>query len=167
MNKILLRPWQREDVQQLALIANNRNVWNNLRDHLPNPYTVTDALQWIAHCKEQDPHVNFAITFNGEIAGSIGCVCKEDVYRKSMETGYFIAEKFWGKGIATEALRLLLEYIQQRFDVVRVYAEVFEHNKASMKVLQKNGFYLEGIRCKAVIKNNLLIDDYVWVKLIS
>lgn len=165
MNKIFLRTWQHADAQQLATIANNRNVWNNVRDHLPNPYTVTNALQWIAHCKDEKPSVNFAITFNGEPVGSIGCKRKEDVERKNIEIGYFLGEKYWGKGIATEAVRLLLEYIKQQFDVERAYAEVFEHNKASMKVLQKNGFYLESIRRKSVIKNNILLNDYVWVKM--
>lgn len=166
MHNISLRPWQREDAQALAVIANSRSIWNNLRDHLPHPYTVMDAMQWIAYCKEQDPAVNFAVVYNGQVAGSIGCVPQNDVYRKSMEIGYFIGENFKGKGIATEAVRILLEYIQQRFDVMRVYAEVFAHNKTSMRVLQKNGFYLEGIRRKSVIKNNVVLDDYVWVKLI-
>jgi len=166
MNKVLLRTWQSQDVQPLAAIANNRKIWNNLRDQLPFPYTVTDAQHWISHCKEQDPVLNFAIIYNRQVAGSIGCVPKTDVYRKSMEIGYFIAEHFWGKGIATEAVRTLLEYMQNRFDVIRIYAEVFAHNKASMKVLQKNGFYLESIRRKGAIKNNIILDDYVWVKLI-
>lgn len=166
MHNISLRPWQREDAQALAAIANNRNIFNNLRDHLPHPYTVMDALQWVAHCKDQNPVINFAVIYNGKVAGSIGCVPKTDVYRKSMEIGYFIGEQFKGFGIATEAVRILLEYIAHRFDVVRIYAEVFSHNKASMRVLRKNGFYLEGIRRKSVIKNNLVMDDYIWVKLL-
>ena len=166
MSKIFLRPWQREDVKELAAIANNGNVWNNLRDHLPHPYTVSDAQQWIAYCKEQEIVVNFAIIYEDQLAGSIGCVPQKDVYRKSIEVGYFVGEHFWGKGIATESVRILLDYIKTRFNVVRIYAEVFEHNKASMKVLQKNGFYLESIRRKAAIKNNIIIDDYVWVKLL-
>jgi len=36
-----------------------------------------------------------------------------------------------------------------------------------MKVLEKNGFYLESIRKKAAIKNNIVINDFVWVKLIE
>ena len=166
MNKIFLRPWQREDAQELAAIANNKNVWNNVRDHLPQPYTVKDAHQWIAHCKKEEIAVSFAIIFEDKLVGSIGCVPQKDVYRKSIEVGYFVGEHFWGKGIATESVRILLDYIKTRFDVVRIYAEVFEHNKASMKVLQKNGFYLESIRRKAAIKNNIIIDDYVWVKLL-
>lgn len=167
MSKIVLRPWQKEDAQALAAIANNGKVWDNVRDFFPTPYTVLDAEQWLDSIRKTRPFLNFAILYQGRIAGNIGIVPKEDVYRMSVEIGYFIGEEFWGKGIATEATRLLVEYIEQEFNVVRIYAEVFETNKASMRVLQKNGFYLEGIRRKAVIKNGEIMDDYVWVKLIK
>ena len=108
-----------------------------------------------------------AVVYNGNIAGSIGVMEKEDVYRKSIEIGYFLGERYWGKGIATTAVGLLVEYIKNNFDVIRIYAEVFSHNAASMKVLEKNGFHLEGVRKKAVIKNNVLMDDFVWVKFIE
>lgn len=166
MRDVLLRTWRREDAQQLAFIANNKNVWNNVRDRLPSPYTVMDALQWIAYCSNEKTPVSFALTYQNTVVGSIGCVLKDDVYRKNIEVGYFIGEPYWGKGLATQGMQLLVDYIRQNFDAVRLYAEVFEHNKASMKVLQKNGFYLEAIRRKSVIKNNVLLDDYVWVKLL-
>ena len=165
MNSIVLRPWQKQDAQELASVANNKNIWNNVRDALPSPYTVMDALQWIAHVNDQNPVVNFAIVHNGKIAGSIGCKPKSDVSRKSIEIGYFVGELYWGKGIATEAVRLLVDFIETQMDVVRIYAHVFAQNKSSMKVLQKNGFYLEAISRKAAIKNDELMDDYVWVKL--
>jgi ribosomal-protein-alanine N-acetyltransferase len=123
-----------------------------------------DSLQWIAHANDQKPVVNFAVVYNGKIAGSIGCVLKTDINRKTVEIGYFIGENFWGKGIATEAVKQLVDFISTRLSVVRVETHVFAHNKISMKVLQKNGFYLEAINRKAAIKNNVLIDDYVWVK---
>jgi RimJ/RimL family protein N-acetyltransferase len=119
---------------------------------------MDSALQRTASCNQ------FAVTYNGKVAGSIGCVPKTDVYRKSIEIGYFIGEQFKGNGIATEAVRILLEYVQHRFDVVRIYAEVFANNKASMRVLEKNGFYLEAIHRRSVVKNNVLMDDYIWVK---
>lgn len=84
-----------------------------------------------------------------------------------MEIGYFVGEQFKGRGIATEAVGIMLDYIAGNFDVVRVYAEVFAFNKASMRVLQKNGFYLECIRRRSVIKNNVLTDDYIWVKFLK
>ena len=166
MNDILLRPWQREDAAALAAVANDKHIWNNVRDQLPHPYTIADAVQWITYCKTQEPPVNFAVVYKGKVAGSIGCVPQKDVYRRNMEIGYFVGEQFKGKGIATEAVKILVEYITERFDVVRIYAKVFEHNKASMKVLQKNGFILENIHRKGALKNNRLTDEYMWVKFV-
>lgn len=166
-NSVQIRPWKPEDVRQLASICNNRKIWLNVRDRFPHPYTVSDAVEWIAFTLDQKPIQNMAVTFNGEIAGSVGVMPKDDVYRKSIEIGYFIDESFWGKGIATAAVSLIVDYVKIHFDVIRLYAEVFAHNAASMKVLEKNGFKLEGIREKAVIKNNVIMDDYVWVKFIE
>jgi len=160
-----LRPWRKQDAQALAVIANNRNIWNNVRDRLPNPYTVMDALEWIGHISQQQPPQNFAILVNGMVVGNIGAVLQDDVYRKTVEIGYFVGEPHWGKGIASKAVALFVDYVEQRFSPVRIYAGVFAHNKASMEVLRKNGFYLESIKRKAAIKNGQVQDEYVWVKL--
>lgn len=167
MDKLVLQPWQKQDAQELAQIANNRNIWNNVRDALPSPYTVMDALQWIAHVNNRSPVLNFAIVFNGRIAGSIGCNAKEDISRKTIEIGYFVGEHYWGKGIATAAVKELAGFIETKLDIIRIEAHVFPQNKASAKVLQKNGFYLESIQRRSVIKNNEILDDHIWVKLLS
>lgn len=165
--KVILREWKRSDAATLAKIANNKKIWDNVRDRLPYPYTKKDAKEWLALVKKQKTVTTFCVEADGEVAGSVGFTLKEDVYRKNAEIGYFIGEEYWGKGIATEAVRLLVDYIQKKFDLVRIYAEVFDYNKPSMKVLEKNGFYLECIRKKAAIKNNVILDDYVWVKLVE
>jgi len=164
---VILREWKRSDAAALAKIANNKKVWDNVRDRLPHPYTKKDAKEWLALVKKQNITTTFCIEVDGEMAGSIGFTLKEDVYRKNAEIGYFIGENYWGKGVATDAVRQLVDYIRKNFDLVRLYAEVFEYNKASMKVLEKNGFYLECIRKRAAIKNDTILDDYVWVKLLE
>lgn len=166
MTDLILRPWQRQDAQALAAIANNRNIWNNVRDFFPSPYTVADALQWVAKTNTEKPVQNFAIVWQQQVVGGCGCIMKEDVYRKNIEIGYFVGEPYWGKGIATEACRLLCSYISEQMEKIRIEARTFQNNKASMRVLQKNGFYLESIKRKAVFKNNELMDEYGWVKLI-
>ncbi len=159
-----LRRWRMQDAQALASVANNRNIWNQVRDFFPSPYTVSDAMQWISMIEKENPALNFAILCNEEVCGGIGCVLKQDIYRKNIEIGYYIGEPYWGKGVATEACRLICKYIEEKMDIVRIEASTFHHNKASMRVLQKNGFYLEAIRQKAIIKNNVLLDEYLWVK---
>jgi RimJ/RimL family protein N-acetyltransferase len=167
ISEIQLRSWKKEDAAQLAHIANNKNIWNNLRDNIPYPYTIDDAHKWIMHCNAQKPALNFAIAYKAVLAGSIGCVIKNDIYRKNIEVGYFIGEEYWNLGIATQAVGALINYIEKQFNAVRLYAEVYVHNKASMHVLRKNGFFLESIRRKNVIKNNVLLDDFVWVKMLN
>jgi RimJ/RimL family protein N-acetyltransferase len=114
---------------------------------------------------EASPIVNLAIDMDGACIGGIGLILNSDVYVYSAEIGYWLGEPFWNQGIATEAVRQMIEYCFYYFDIIRIYAEVFEINKASMRVLEKNGFYLEGVRRKAVYKNAVLMDDYIWVKL--
>lgn len=162
---VLLRAWQPTDQEALAAQADNLNVWNNLRNYFPHPYTVADAEAWIAQQAGVVPAVNLAIEVDGYLAGGIGIIRNSDVYYYSAEIGYWLGEAWWGKGIATEAVRQMADYAFFYFDITRLYAEVFDYNKASMRVLEKNGFYLEGVRRKAVFKNGVFHDDFIWVRL--
>jgi RimJ/RimL family protein N-acetyltransferase len=162
---ITIRQWKADDLNNLVMYANNINVWNNLRNYFPSPYTEEDGKTWLDKIATESPIVNLAIDLDGELIGGIGLILNSDVYAYSAEISYWLGEEFWNKGIATEAVRQMIEYCYYYFDIIRIYAEVFETNKASMRVLEKNGFYLEGVRRKAVYKNAVLMDDYIWVKL--
>ena len=162
---VTIRQWNENDLSNLVLYANNINVWNNLRNYFPSPYTEEDGINWLAKMKEASPIVNLTIDLDGATIGGIGLILNSDVYAKSAELSSWLAEPYWNQGIATEAIRQMVEYCFYYFDIVRIYAEVFEINKASMRALEKNGFYLEGVRRKAVLKNEVLMDDYIWVKL--
>src|SRR5215467_11988096 len=128
---VVLREWKKSDAAALAKIANSKKIWDNVRDRLPHPYTKRDAKEWLTLVKKQnEPATTFCIEADGELAGSIGITLKEDIFRKTAEIGYFVGEEYWGKGIATEAIQQMVEYTQKEFDVIRIYAEVFEFNKA-------------------------------------
>ena len=163
--QVTIRRWKYEDLSSLVFHANNINVWNNVRNYFPHPYTEENGRAWLDKVVEPEPVINMAIDVDGEAVGGIGLILNGDVYIKSAEIGYWLGESFWGKGISTEAVGQMTEYAFYYFDLVRLYAEVFESNKASMRVLEKNGYYLEGVRRKAVFKNEKLMDDYIWVKL--
>ena len=161
---ITLQPWTLEDAQRLSDCFNNINIWNNLRDYIPHPYHVKDAEQFIANQIQLFPTQNFAIVDEGEIVGGIGISLLEDVYKMNVELGYWVAEPYWGQGIGTISVGLMAEYVFANFVINRIVAEVFEYNKASMRVLEKNGFYLETVRRKGILKSDVLLDDFVWVK---
>lgn len=161
---ISLRPWSIEDAATLTAYFNNINIWNNLRDYIPHPYRTGDAVKFISDQSLLMPTQNFAILNEQEIVGGIGLILQEDVYKMNVELGYWVAEPFWGTGIATISVGLMTQYIFETFAINRVVAEVFDYNKASMRVLEKNGYYLESVRRKGILKNDLLTDDFVWVK---
>jgi [ribosomal protein S5]-alanine N-acetyltransferase len=159
----ILRPWEIEDANELAVIANNKNVADNLRDGFPNPYSIDDAYKWLdLVIPVNDPPKYFAIIYSKKLAGSIAVVTKEDIYRKNVEIGYFLAEDLWGKGIITNAIRAITSYAFSKFDIVRVYAEPFADNPGSRRVLEKAGFKCEAIFRKNVIKNGIIKDSCIY-----
>ena len=162
---ITLRPLALSDKSALAQLANNKKIWDNVRDYLPHPYGETDAEEFINLTLNEDPKQTFAIEFRGALAGVVGLVVQTDVYRKSAEIGYWIGEPFWNKGIATKAVGLITQYGFENLGLNRIYAGIFEYNKASMVVLEKNGFKQEGISKSAVLKNGKVWDEYRYFKL--
>jgi ribosomal-protein-alanine N-acetyltransferase len=164
MNFVSIRPWQAEDAGLLQTYFNNINIWNNLRDAVPHPYSFEDAEKFIANQIEISPVQNFAIMNDTEVSGGIGIILRTDVYRMNVELGYWIAEPFWGKKIATEAVRQMTDYVFANFAINRIVAEVFEYNKPSMRVLEKNGYFLENVSRKGILKNDCLFDNFIWVK---
>src|SRR5277367_4903496 len=102
---VTLRRWRRDDSQRLAELASNRKIWRNLREPFPYPYNLADAEEWIAHCDSGEAALTqFAIEFEGELAGGIGFNALTNVHRIGAEIGYWIGEPYWGRGIATSAL---------------------------------------------------------------
>lgn len=163
--QVVLRPWQKADRHMLAELADNIKIWNNVRDRMPHPYNLHHANAFIKYCRKQRPPHVLAIEVNGQPAGCVGLELQDDISRISAELGYWIGENYWGKGIATEAVKQMLEYTFTTFPrLIRIYARVFKNNTASMRVLEKNGFHLEGVQQQSAIKNNMITDEYVWVK---
>lgn len=143
----------------MARYANNRKIWMNLRDAFPHPYTVQDARDYLRSLRNRTPETTFAIAVNGAAAGSVGFVLRHDVERVSAEIGYWLAEPFWGRGIATEALGAMTDHAIATHKLTRVYALPFAWNAASCRVLEKAGYVLEARLRNSAIKDGRLTDQ--------
>ena len=154
-----LREWRLSDAASLAENANNMNIWNNLRDALPHPYSEENGKQFIVMAISQPkPATFFAIVVDGKAVGSIGISLHTDVERITAELGYFIGEKYWNRGIMTEVVKQMVAYSFANFPLRKIYATPFDFNLASHKVLQKAGFEREAILKQAAIKNGIVVD---------
>lgn len=162
-----VRSWRTTDVEALARHANNRNIWINLRDAFPHPYTKRDAREFLKSLSQRQPETLFAIAVNDEAVGGIGFVLHPDVERVSAEIGYWLGEPFWGRGIATEALVALTAHAIQTHGLTRVFAVPFASNAASCRVLEKAGYVLEGRLRKSAIKDGRVTDQLQYAYIAS
>ena len=159
LKSCVVRSWRTKDAEPLARHADNRNIWLNLRDAFPHPYTSHDAREFIRSVRNRAPETTFAIDVGGEAVGSVGFVLRHDVERVSAEIGFWLAEPLWGRGIATEALAAMTDYAIATHTLTRVYALPFAWNAASCRVLEKTGYVLEARLRRSAIKNGVITDQ--------
>ncbi|MDE7390087.1 MAG: GNAT family N-acetyltransferase [Lachnospiraceae bacterium] len=155
-----IRKWKLSDAADLASALSNKKIQDNLRDGLPYPYTEQDGIDFISSMLSADENETFAfaIMADNEVIGSIGVFRQGNIHRQTAELGYYIAEKYWGKGIMTEAVKQICEYVFDKSDILRIYAEPFAYNTASCRVLEKAGFQYEGTLRNNAVKNGKVID---------
>lgn len=156
---VTLRRWLRSDINDLVTEGNSRAVWRNLIHLFPHPYTREAADAWIERCIDQEPARDLVIALDDRLIGVCGIDVGEGVGAFTGSVGYWLGENHWGKGYATAALAGLLDYIWVTFEVQRLQAEVFAWNPASARVLEKNGFVLEGTRRQAIYKDGEFVDE--------
>lgn len=154
-----VRSWQGSDLASLVEHANNRNVWINLRDRFPFPYTSRDGRAFIKLARGMSPETFFAIAVESAAVGGVGFVLRDDVERVSAEVGYWLGERFWGRGIATEAVEAVSRYAIKEHGLTRLFAIPFASNTASCRVLEKAGYTLEARLRRGAIKDGQIVDQ--------
>jgi ribosomal-protein-alanine N-acetyltransferase len=158
----ILRSWRSNDLPSLIRYANNSAIAGFMNDQFPHPYTEETGRDFIAMASQESPLHIFAIEVEGEAVGGIGIHPRTNIERKNAEMGYWLGEPFWGRGIITEAVKQLVAYGFQTFDINRILARPFGTNLASQRVLEKAGFVLEARFEKTFFKNGEYLDELVY-----
>lgn len=156
----IIRKWKLTDAKDIAVALSNKKIQDNLRDGLPYPYSEQDGIDFISSMlsANEDETFAFAITLDDKAIGSIGVFRQQNIHRQTAEMGYYIAEEYWGKGIMTDAVKQICEYVFKNSDILRIYAEPFAYNTGSCRVLEKAGFQYEGTLRNNAVKNGKVID---------
>jgi len=148
---LIIRDLEDKDETSILRILNNLNVSKNLQI-IPHPYTEKDAKSWIFYSKEKSKDkkrksYSFVIELkeNKELIGSVG-IEKIDFFAEKAIIGYWLDEKYWNKGIMTEALSKIIDFAFHELKLNRLDLSTFVENLASNKLAKKMGFTLEGIR---------------------
>jgi RimJ/RimL family protein N-acetyltransferase len=151
--------------------ADAPSLYENARDKeiskytfIPHPYRLEDARRFIRLTQRQwhkDKGYNLGIELKstGRVIGMIG-LAKVDWKNKSAELGYWLGKRYWGKGYAAEAVKLMLWFGFGKLKLVRIWVRVFHHNHASARLLEKCGFTREGYLRKTYKKGKCWLDEY-------
>jgi RimJ/RimL family protein N-acetyltransferase len=158
----VIRPWKAGDLAALVENANSLAVWQNLRDAFPHPYTKRDGRAWLSCVLGEDPPHSFAIQVDGQAVGAIGLHAGQDVERVSAEVGYWVGERYWGRGLATAAVVALTSEAFRTRPLNRLFALPFARNAPSLRVLEKAGYRREGLLRGSAEKEGQLLDQLLF-----
>ncbi len=158
----ILRPWKMSDLENLVNYANNTAIARFMTNQFPYPYTREKGITFIQNCMSHNPTQIYAIVVDSVAAGGIGIHPQTDIQIKNAELGYWLAEPYWGKGIATRAVKEMITYGFETFDITRIFARPFGNNIASQRVLEKSGFVLEARIKDGFFKNGEYIDELIY-----
>lgn len=165
---ILLKPMNTSLVDSmLELEIRNKEFFIQYApDRDPDYYTYAGQLKRMEAIEEnwvKDLGYGFAIYLhdNSEPIGSIGLFNIKRGPSQTAMVGYSLDQEHNGKGYATEALRLIVDFAFDQLNLHRVEAEVMPSNIGSIKILERTGFHKEGIAKQNVRINGKWEDHQV------
>jgi len=161
---ISLRDYTLEDLDRLVVLADNRNVSRYLIDTFPFPYTREDGIWWIESGCSDSGAITKVVEYDGQFVGSVGLVPQTGWKKHVAEIGYWIAEQYWGNGIATVAAREMSEIAFEEFGFKKLFGPVLAPNTASIRVLEKCGYQSEGLMEREIFKDGEYFDVYQYAK---
>jgi len=144
--RIILKIPEQKDAKKICKYINDKAVARYTT--LPHPYKLKHAKEWIKKANKNfrnKTSYEFSIILKetDEIIGGIG-LTHVDKNNKNAEVGYWLARKYWGQGLAKEALNLILKFGFKTLKLHKIYARAYCINKRSIGLLKRFGFKLEG-----------------------
>ncbi|WP_019039738.1 GNAT family N-acetyltransferase [Psychroflexus tropicus] len=162
--RLILTELKADDIKDIVNYASNKKISDSTLN-LPHPYSEKDAIYWInlayQGLKSRTNYI-FAIRLKEEskFIGGIGLGVEKRFNRA--EIGYWIAEPFWGKGIATEANKAVIEFGFKDLGLNKLTSSHLSKNPASGKVMQNSGMIKEGVLKKHILKDEIYHDLVVY-----
>ena len=164
MMKIEIRPQRVSDAKKfLEILSNPHFIYFPAK-----PKTLEEEKSFLRLNREKrknNVEFNFSIIYDGSLVGGIG-IRIDQVRPYIGEIGFFIDESYWGKGIATSAVKRLEAFISSNLKIYRLITIMAKENKASEKAVIKSGFQKEGVLKKALLVEDRWYDCYLYAKIL-
>ena len=140
-DKLVLRALQASDAAAIQTLAGDERIADTTAN-IPHPYPEGAAQHWLREVTEKmacGEQIVFAITSVGDDE-LLGCISLMDIQDRQAELGYWVGVPYWGRGIASAAVRRLTQHAFQDLHLRCLHARVLCRNPASAKLLLRVGF---------------------------
>jgi len=159
--RIYLRPLEEEDLDRCMRWINNPEITANLERRLPMSRTLEQ--EWLTGQYKSEKGFSLAIVLKDgdHHIGNCG-LHSIDYVNRNAEFGIMIGEKEqWGKGYASEAARLIINYGFNQLGMHRIFLHVYSHNERAQRVYEKVGFRLEGSMRESYFRGGRYYDTLI------
>ena len=158
--RLHLRPLRMSDAAEIARIGGQRAIADTTIS-VPHPMDEAGAREWIREhlavpLHQQIPYVA-TLAGGGPLLGFVAIKHIEEEHRQA-ELSFWFDPAVWGHGYAGEAAARVVDYAFQEAGIRRLVAYYMVRNAASGRLLQKLGFFQEGLFRERVIKWGVLED---------
>jgi ribosomal-protein-alanine N-acetyltransferase len=154
--RLILRPFRAEDAADVFEYSGDPEntrfmLWETNR-------TIEDVRAFLAaeiakYADGGNYDYAFVLKSENKLIGTGGAAVYDGYFARTAELGYILNKRYWGRGLAAEAMRPLCEFLFNERDIRRIQAKHFVENPASGKVMRKLGMEHEGT-----------LRDYLWAR---
>lgn len=157
---VTLRAVEQEDIEMLRQLTNSAE-YEKMIVGWSFPISKKEQEEWYNNCKNGLYRIRYTIVTEED--GPVGMIGLRDIDWKNGTAsglGMRIAKKeIRTRGLATDAWMTLMRYAFEELRLNRINGSALVYNKASLRVCEKVGFKVEGIKRQAVYKNGEFIDQ--------
>lgn len=157
-----LKKWEKDDYQAFFAASADEALYANMSDGFPKTMEECKEIVQFFTDSNDETVCSRAVVINDQIAGCIAAFFETGLYHKNAEIAYWLNKEYRGMGIMPDVIKEFTNRLFADFQLHRVWARPFEHNKASRRALEKAGFQLEGLLKEDVYKVNVYYSSAVY-----
>lgn len=161
-DRLLYRGFKMSDAPIIHAFLQEKEIIDNTIS-IPYPYQKGMAEAWISTHQAQlelnDYKYAVVLKETDSLIGAIEIVVNETFKHGCL--GYWLGKPYWGQGYGTEMLARIIQFGFEDLNLHRLYADHFDHNIASGRIMEKNGMIQEGRLREHKIKNGKFVSANV------
>lgn len=141
--ELKFRPIKIEDFSFFQLMWQEEKVvrYTNIKVPLSDELAKERMTLFLKLQEDMENTTLFTILYNDEPCGMVGCLPIDET-KTVYGLFYQLGSRFWGKKIATQSAKWMLDYMVKHRQDIHLVADVVEANVASKRILENLGFVM-------------------------